>query len=62
MSWGVYTNGSDVHVIPMDDWIEHRYDDCLCEPEVIYIDPDTGVPWPAGGAKVNHNALDERED
>jgi hypothetical protein len=51
-----------VHVIPNDDERPHRrHTRCPCEPEVIYLDPDTGRPWEGSGPMVMHNAFDSRE-
>jgi len=50
-----------VHVVPVADVIDHRTDiDCLCGPEVEWIDPDTGDTYPAGPVVVHHS-LDGRE-
>jgi len=46
----------------MNDWIEHKFEDCLCEPEIIFLDPETGVPWPGGGTEIIHKAIDGREN
>lgn len=52
-----------VHVVPVDDWIDHVVDgdgaECPCCPDVQWIDPETGLPYP-NGALVTHNAVDGR--
>lgn len=35
--------------------------DCWCEPEVEWVDEDTGLPYP-NGPIVIHNAADSREN
>lgn len=51
-----------VHVCPQNDEQLHILDfDCDCQPHVEWLDPDTGKPWPAGGARVVHFAFDHRE-
>ncbi len=37
-----------VHVYPLSEIDDHTYDstDCRCEPEVEWMDPDTGLPYP----------------
>lgn len=49
-----------VHVLPIEDWIEHTEDTaCLCEPEVQFVDPETGEEY--SEMLVIHNAIDGRE-
>lgn len=50
-----------IHVYPLDDWFDHDTEsmDCLCEPRVEFVDPETGEPHPE--PLVIHNALDQRE-
>lgn len=55
-------NPDDVHVVPCGDVVTHDLDDdCACGPYVERIDPDTGLPYPAGTALVVHHSLDGRE-
>ena len=50
-----------VHVLPLGDLVEHDANcDCICGPDVEYIDPDTGITYP-GGPVVTHHSLDGRE-
>ncbi|MCA1806353.1 MAG: hypothetical protein LC687_00530 [Actinobacteria bacterium] len=49
-----------IHVIPINDLIEHVDDDCLCGPDYEYVDPDTGDSY-HNGPLVVHHALDGRE-
>lgn len=51
---------SGVHVVPVNDVVEHEYDDCVCGPDYQYIDPTTGEAYP-GGPLVTHHSLDGRE-
>lgn len=52
-----------VHLIPMDDWIDHRSDcsaedcDCLCCPTRTFVD-DVGAPLST--SIVIHNPIDGR--
>lgn len=50
------------HVIPVDDLIEHDTDggDCVCGPDVLYVDPETGETFDDGPLVV-HSSLDGRE-
>lgn len=54
-----------IHVYPINDWIEHQIDSpasectCPCEPRIVYVDTDTGLPLPQ--PIVIHNAIDQRE-
>ena len=52
-----------VHVVPIDDLRPHRDTGraCWCTPRVVATDPQTGAPYPNGGALVIHHALDGRE-
>ena len=51
--WGIYIDGPSVHVIPINDWIEHSVDTgCICEPE---FDIQSN-----GRAVVIHDAADGR--
>lgn len=54
-----------VHVYPLGDLIDHQTEsvdgsDCLCEPQVEWLDEETGLPY-EGGPLVIHNAIDGRE-
>lgn len=56
------TSPNDVHVVPCGDVVEHDLDDdCVCWPKIERVDPDTGLPYPAGAALVVHHSLDGRE-
>ena len=34
-TWGVFNDEDAVHVIPIDDWVEHEHSSgCICRPEV----------------------------
>lgn len=54
---------STMHVFPMHDWIEHRYDqpadkcDCPCNPRIEYINPTSGLPFEH--TMVFHQVLDK---
>lgn len=52
-----------IHVYPRNDEREHYTDleECWCDPDVQYIDPDTGLPWSNGAVIVVHNSADQRE-
>lgn len=46
-----------IHVMPVDDLIEHEYVDCVCGPEVVPIECDDGsIAW-----LYVHDSLDGRE-
>jgi len=50
---------STVHVLPVDDLIEHKDvgDDCVCGPTVEPVEGDDGyIGW-----LISHNSLDGRE-
>lgn len=51
-----------VHLVPVDDLIEHeaKGTDCVCGPDVEYIDPESGETYPDGPV-VRHHSLDGRE-
>jgi hypothetical protein len=51
-----------VHVAPANDIVEHAVTgfDCICGPDVEYIDPETGSSYP-DGPLVIHHSLDGRE-
>ena len=51
-----------VHTVPNNDEREHVLaNDCWCEPRLLWVDPDTGLPWENGELIVSHNAADCRE-
>lgn len=51
-----------VHIIPVNDIGEHvESPGCWCDPEIEWIDEDTGLPFP-NGALITHNSADHRED
>lgn len=50
-----------VHVLPVNDLVAHEETtDCICGPDVEYIDPETGDSYPSGPLVVHHS-LDGRE-
>lgn len=51
-----------VHVHPLDDVVEHDItsQECVCGPIVEWVNPLTGVSYPAGPVVVHHS-LDGRE-
>lgn len=60
--WRSQPTDDGCHVVPVNDIVEHELsEDCECGPEVLYINPDTGVPFSSGGRLVTHNAADQRE-
>jgi hypothetical protein len=44
---------STVHVVPINDLVEHEDDDCVCGPAVEFVPPN--------GWLVTHHSLDGRE-
>jgi hypothetical protein len=53
---------SGIHVLPVGDVVEHETtSDCICGPDVEYIDPETGETYPSGPLVVHHS-LDGREE
>lgn len=48
-----------VHVVPIEDGLEHVLDgdDCPCDLDVVYIDPDTELPYPGGHMVTHHSAI-----
>lgn len=54
-----------VHIYPINDWIEHDTSSeasdcqCLCDPEIIWIDEETQEFL--ASPIVIHNAIDQRE-
>lgn len=54
--------GDPLHVYPVNDHIEHELvnDDCVCGPDVEWVDPDTDVTYPSGPLVI-HCSLDGRE-
>ncbi len=52
----------NVHCVPLNDEREHDLDpECWCDGLVEWLDPETGMPWAAGGYRMIHNAADCRE-
>lgn len=51
------------HIYPVSDLFEHECEggQCWCEPEVQWLDPETGLPWESGDVLVIHHAADGRE-
>ncbi len=49
-----------IHVVPVNDLIEHSDDDCVCGPDYEYVNPETGETYPSGPVVVHHS-LDGRE-
>ncbi|WP_280412553.1 hypothetical protein [Nocardia asiatica] len=49
--------GSEVHVHPLDDLIEHTPNDCVCGPETEPIPRSDGTY----GWLITHHSLDGRE-
>lgn len=57
--WAVHTEGSPIHVWPLDDLIEHdsESEDCPCGPLVEPVPrPDGSMGW-----VLHHHSLDGRE-
>lgn len=48
--------GQTVHVVPVNDLIEHLDDNCPCGPDVEHVPTDTGDGW-----LIVHHSLDGRE-
>jgi hypothetical protein len=42
-----------VHVLPVDDLLDHEYEDCACGPEIKEVE---------GGEVIVHYSLDGREE
>lgn len=52
-----------MHVYPINDMQEHDTEsngDCACDPDVEWIDQETGLPY-GDGPLVVHNAYDRRD-
>ena len=50
-----------ISVLPVNDVLEHDQTlDCICGPDVEWIDPETGDTYPSGPF-VLHHSLDGRE-
>lgn len=56
--WAAYGMMRAVHIVPLQDWVMHEPDDCVCGPDVHYIDPVTGLSYPR--PLISHHALDGR--
>lgn len=52
-----------VHVYPSADLVEHDTEslECVCGPDLEYVDPKTGSTYPSGPLVVHHS-LDGREE
>lgn len=50
-----------LHIWPLNDEQEHLYQECPCDPQVDFLDPETGMPWASGNCRVWHHAFDGRE-
>lgn len=51
-----------LHVVPRNDERQHELTDtCWCDPNIEWLDPDTGMSWASGGHKVHHASADGRE-
>lgn len=58
MSWITLTLDEDeVHVVPLDDDVDHSPDDCVCGPTVEVVFREDG----SNGWLVSHVSLDGRE-
>ena len=49
--------GQTIHVIPINDLINHEDHDCICGPSVEHIPSDSGDGW-----LITHHSLDGREN
>lgn len=47
---------SEVHVVPLNDLIEHEDHGCVCGPDVEHLPSPDGDGW-----VVTHHSLDGRE-
>lgn len=59
VKWAVHTDGSPVHLWPLDDLVEHEVDgdDCPCGPTTEPVQRDDGsIGW-----LISHHSLDGRE-
>lgn len=46
-----------IHVLPMKTVEEHDLNEnCSCDPDVTYIDKDTGLPYP-NGPLIKHKMI-----
>jgi hypothetical protein len=50
--WGIYEDGEDLHIIPIDDTRHHDYTNCWCDPDIEVI---------GARIKYRHNSHDGRE-
>ena len=60
--WGVYGLEHSVHIVPLNDWIDHKMsgDECCCEPDVEWVDPESLMPY--GRPIITHHAIDGRSE
>ena len=58
MSWSVTEIRGAMHIIPVDDVVDHLAKDCACGPtvEAVFL-PGRHIGW-----MVTHHSLDGRED
>ena len=49
-----------IHITPATDAQQHDLSslECPCNPDVQYIDPETGVPYPGNGPMVVHHCFE----
>ena len=55
--WLLEENGNEIHVLPLDDPIEHEREDCICGPMVEPCPREDG----SMGWLITHYSLDGRE-
>ncbi|AYD81553.1 hypothetical protein HYP71_gp059 [Arthrobacter phage KBurrousTX] len=60
MTWATHTDGSPVHVWPLEDTIEHHLEGtgCPCEPKTEEVPREDGTT----GVMISHNAMDGRPE
>lgn len=49
-----------MHIYPHSEEDLHSVEslsDCQCEPEVLWLDPETDLPWTGNGPMVIHNGI-----
>ena len=49
-----------LHVCPQTDIRPHVLDgtDCPCDPDVEYLNPETGVPYSGNGPTITHHCFE----
>lgn len=57
LPWVAVAAGDGVHVVPLNDLVEHEPDDCICGPRVEAVPDGTG----SYGWLYTHHSLDGRE-